>query len=86
MFEFPIVMNAVQSGNVAESGYSPAQQVMEVKFKNGGRYRYKGVPQAIYDAYLVAPSKGSFVSSHLRGKFECVKYEEKSENIDENKS
>ena len=33
------------------------------------RYDYPGVPEALYHAFLRAPSKGSFYDDHIRDKY-----------------
>jgi hypothetical protein len=44
-----------------------------VTFKNGGRYRYHGVPDEVYVEYQKAESKGTFVARELRGRYRTVK-------------
>ncbi|HFC6730839.1 TPA: KTSC domain-containing protein [Neisseria meningitidis] len=39
---------------------------MEIRFKNGSLYRYKGVPQTVYDELLHAPSKGRYLHSQIK--------------------
>jgi hypothetical protein len=40
--------------------------VLEVGFRNGGVYRYHGVPRAAYVALMGAPSKGRFFNRYIR--------------------
>ncbi len=56
----------VSSSNIRAIGYDPQNQVLELEFLNGGIYQYLGVPQTVYERLMVAPSKGRFVSAHIR--------------------
>ena len=40
-----------------------------VRFTTGSLYRYEGVTDSTYRAFLDAPSKGQFVWQHLRGQY-----------------
>lgn len=76
LFSTPILMNAVDSGNIYRIGYDPEIRVLEVEFKgNGQRYRYRDVPEDVYVALYESPSKGSFLAKHIKGRFECLKFE-----------
>lgn len=55
----------VQSSNVSLIGYENG--VIEVHFKNGYVYRYPNCNEALFIAFLYAPSKGEFVHQHLKG-------------------
>jgi len=54
-----------QSSNVAEISYNPEDQSLEVEFHSGKRYRYRGVPESIYNDALESPSIGGFVSANV---------------------
>jgi len=43
--------------------------MLEIEFRSGAIYRYRGVPTDVYDGLLAAPSKGRFFQSRIRGKF-----------------
>lgn len=58
----------VRSSNVAAVAYNPTFARLFVRFKGGKTYAYDQVPKAIYDAFLVSPSKGRFVFYVLREK------------------
>ena len=60
-----------QSSNVAEIRYDDEISALDVTFHNGGRYRYKDVPQAVFDDAVSAESIGKFVNQKVRGAFEC---------------
>jgi len=63
----------VSSSNVAAIEHDPTTAVLEIKFRNGSRYRYFLVPRRLYDALRDAPSKGKFFNTFVRGKFAFTK-------------
>lgn len=61
-------MVPVLSSNVAAIGFDARTSTLFVRFHNGARvYRYRGVPAAVYQAFLAAPSKGRFLSQFIKG-------------------
>lgn len=54
----------VSSSNVAAIGYENG--VIEVHFHSGAVYQYSDATEALFQAFLAAPSKGSFVHQHLK--------------------
>lgn len=69
--EDKIIRTAVDSSNIASIGYHPLTQKLAVEFKGKGVYHYAKIPQELYDSLMIAPSKGSFLSQQIKGKFEC---------------
>lgn len=59
----------VESSVIAEIGYE--DEVMEVRFNNGGLYRYFNVPPQVCLDLLKAGSKGRFFNRHIRGSYRC---------------
>lgn len=59
----------VSSSNVAAIGYDIASHTLEVEFNNGAVYQYFAVPQAVYEAFMQASSKGGFLAQHIKGAF-----------------
>lgn len=57
---------AVESSNLAEVGYDPDTNILEVAFKHGGVYRYFNVPSGVYTALMAAPSKGRYFDIHIK--------------------
>ena len=51
------------------ASYARAAGDLAVKFNNGGTYIYKGVDEATFTEFLNAPSKGKYLSSHIKNKF-----------------
>lgn len=59
----------VTSGNIVSVGFDAALQVLLVEFRHGGIYQFRDVPQAVYDAFLSAQSKGQYFHRAVRGKY-----------------
>lgn len=59
----------VESRVIAEIGYE--DEVMEVRFNNGGVYRYFNVPPEVCLDFLRASSKGHFFNHEIRGEYPC---------------
>ncbi len=57
---------AISSSSVADIGYDPETQVLEVGFIKGGVYQYYGVPPAVYDEFFYAGSKGTFLNQRIK--------------------
>lgn len=63
-----IERTAVQSSNVRAIGYDHKTEVLHVEFP-GGVYAYGeegGVPEAVYDGLMSAPSIGSYFAREVR--------------------
>jgi len=50
--------------------YDEASQRLSVTFVTGRRYLYARVPRHIYEAFVQAPSRGTFFNSEIRGFYE----------------
>lgn len=61
----------VESSVIAEIGYE--DEVMEVRFNNGGVYRYFNVPPQVCLDFLKADSKGRFFNQEVRGEYSCMR-------------
>jgi hypothetical protein len=59
----------VRSSNIRSVGYGPASGTLEVEFHSGGTYQYSGVPEAIYQGFMRAASKGSYFHAHIKGRY-----------------
>lgn len=59
----------VESSVIAEIGYE--EEMMEVRFNNGGVYRYFIVPPQVCLDFLKADSKGCFFNLEIRGYYPC---------------
>lgn len=68
-----IPLTICQSSNIAAHGYDRDGQTLEIEFKSGSSYQYKGVTPDLYVKMQEAPSLGKFFQEHVRGKFETEK-------------
>ena len=63
----------VASSNLAEVGYDPATQTLEIMFKDGSVYQYFDVPQQVYEGIMVADSVGRFFHANIKGGYRYAK-------------
>lgn len=61
--------DAVASSNIASVGYDSATETLEIEFTNGSIYQYYNVPQALYEQFAAAPSKGQFLNMYIRNAY-----------------
>ncbi|HVV83708.1 MAG TPA: KTSC domain-containing protein [Kofleriaceae bacterium] len=59
----------VRSKAIAVVGFDADTNVLEVVLKEGGTYRYFGVPRSVAQAMLEAPSIGAFVATEVVPRF-----------------
>lgn len=64
---------AIDSSLLETVMYDGAAQTLTVVFDSGETYVYAGVPQAIYDGLMAAPSKGSFFEASIKDAFKFEK-------------
>ena len=57
------------SSNIARFAYDDPSQVLTVEFKAGGTYNYYDVPRQAFEQMRVAPSKGSFHATQIKGTY-----------------
>lgn len=62
-------MTDVLSTTLATVGYDEARQVWQLEFCSRALYQYRGVPRAVHEALLAAPSKGRYFNRAIRGRF-----------------
>ena len=55
-----IKMHPVVSSNISFAGYDKESETLEITFKNGAKYRYSDVPEAIYKRIFSSDSPGKF--------------------------
>lgn len=58
--------------NVSSSAISRIEWssgTLSIWFVESGRYDYYNVPKSVYEAFLLAPSKGEFYNDHIRDHF-----------------
>lgn len=61
-------MNRIPTGSssLVSAGYDAGTLVLELEFQNGHVYQYFDVPQTVYDEFMAAPSKGTFVNTVIK--------------------
>lgn len=50
--------------------------LLEIEFHTGDRWLYFNVPEAVFDAFMMARSKGGFFRAHIRDAFQSRRAEE----------
>ena len=66
-------LNEVQSSNIKRVGYNAEKEDLFVEYLSGALYRYKKVPKEVYDQLLESDSKGKFINTYIKGKYEYEK-------------
>ena len=59
----------VESATLATVGYDETQELLQLEFGSRAVYLYFGVPLAVYEALLDAPSKGRYFNGTIRGRY-----------------
>ena len=62
-------MPVVDSSALHAVRYNANRHELAVVFTSGRRYTYLGVPEAIYEALMRAPSKGRFFNAEIRDRY-----------------
>lgn len=65
----------VNSSNIESMAHDPVAQVLEVKFKGGNTYRYKGVSADAHDSLMNAESIGKHFHSNIKSVCDAEKVE-----------
>ena len=63
----------VESSTVADLGYEEATLTLEVGFLNGTIYQYFDVPETVYQEFMQASSKGTFLNANIKNSYRYVK-------------
>ena len=58
-----------ESSTLRALAYDGGRGILQLEFHSRAIYRYYGVPAAVYEALLGAPSKGSYFNRVIRGRF-----------------
>ena len=64
-------LTKVESSNINSVGYD--NEDLLVKYNSGTVYRYKKVPKNIYEEFIKAESKGRYMNSNIKGKYEYLR-------------
>ena len=59
----------VDSSLIEKLAYNEENELLIVKFKEGGIYSYHGVPRKTFEKMMVAASVGSFFARQIRNAF-----------------
>lgn len=59
----------VESTTLATVAYDEVRQLLQLEFCSRAVYFYFGVPAAVHQALLDAPSKGRYFNGSIRGRF-----------------
>lgn len=63
----------VDSSNIEGIGYDDDRQELHVWFLSGSYYVYGEVPRHIFDDFINASSKGSFLNREVKGTYQFTK-------------
>lgn len=70
----PVAMTATpESSNLESIGYDSIKQDLHVQFRDGALFVYHKVPNAVFGAFLIAPSKGAYFHTKIKTKFTTTK-------------
>ena len=64
-----VSLKDVQSSNIEKIGYNEKFENLYVKYKSGRVYAFEKVPKELYEGLDKAESKGSFMNSNIKNKF-----------------
>lgn len=59
----------LDSQAVLSAGYDPDTLTLEIEFSSGRVYQYDEVPESVYNWLLRTPSKGTFISRMINGRY-----------------
>jgi len=59
----------LHSTSLDRVGYDPEAEVLLVVFRDRSAYRYFGVPNAVFENFQTAPSKGAYFNHAIRGAY-----------------
>jgi len=59
----------VESTTLATVAYDDVRELLTLEFRSRAIYQYFGVPPAVHQALLQAPSMGSYFNRVIRGRF-----------------
>lgn len=65
----------VESSQLNSLGYDPESQTLEIEFKTGSVYRYKGVDQQTFDGLMAAESVGRYFGQVIKPNQERFPFE-----------
>lgn len=69
----PLSFLSPESSNIAEAFFDPEMSQIIIRFHHGRSYAYYSVPDAVWDGFVAAESKGSYFSLHIKDAYSCQK-------------
>jgi len=66
-------ITAVASTTLLTVAYDGIRNLLQLEFRNRAVYHYFGVPAAVHETLLDAPSKGSYFNQAIRGRYPYVR-------------
>ena len=60
----------LRSSALLSAGYDDDARTLEVEFRSGRVYRYRGVPRGVFDFLVRTPEKGRFFNRMINGVYE----------------
>lgn len=60
---------SVISSNIDAIAYDASSSILYVRFNSGDTYSYSGVPESVYNGLMSAPSHGSYLAAHVKGRY-----------------
>ena len=64
----------VKSSVITNAWYKPSIASLVIDYQNGSSYEYINVPYFVFEGLRSAESKGNFINTHLKTKFEFKKW------------
>lgn len=64
----------VQSSVVTNAWYKPSIGSLVIDYKNGSSYEYINVPYFVFEGLRSADSKGNFINTQIKAKFDFKKW------------
>jgi hypothetical protein len=56
---------------IARGAFDPDSRTLDLWYRGGDRYRYFGVPEAVFEALLGAASAGEYVNREIKPHYRC---------------
>ena len=63
----------VESSNIADIGYEDTTMTLEIGFHNGTVYQYFDVPHSVFQEFMGADSKGTYLNANIKNVYRYAK-------------
>lgn len=64
------------SSAMSHIGYSEISELLDIRFKHGGGYRYHNVPSQVWDSLYWSTSHGSYFNRNIKDRYAFEKIED----------